>query len=107
MNNNTVWLIIAIILMFLAMSWLALSLPNHWKQVRSGKPASTRLRVIGWSAIFLSALCCFQADHASMAVLVWLMIGAAVAASIGMILSTCPHRLKWLSLGSFTEGSKH
>lgn len=103
MNNSTVWLIPAIILMLVAMGWLALSLPGHWKQVRSGKPASRRLRLAGWSAIVLSALCCLKADHATMAVLVWLMLMAAAAASVGMILSMRPRMLKWLSLGIFAE----
>lgn len=106
MNNNTVWLIIAIILMFLAMSWLALSLPNHWKQVRDGRPASGRLRFVGWSALIMSALCCFKADHASMAVLVWFMLIAGAAIGVGMTLCMRPHILKWLSLGSFAEESK-
>ncbi|MCA6129232.1 DUF3325 domain-containing protein [Thalassolituus oleivorans] len=106
MNNSNLWLFPAIVLMLVAMSWLALSLPSHWKQVRSGKPASRRLRLAGWNAIFLSALCCFKADHASMAVLVWLMLMAATAASVGITLSMRPHMLKWLSLGSFAEESK-
>ena len=38
--NEAAWLTIAFVLMLLAMSWFALSLKSHWKQVTDGKPAS-------------------------------------------------------------------
>lgn len=98
MENETIWLIPAIILMAMAMGWLALAKPVHWKQVEAGKPISIRLQTMGIVTLILSAICCLRADHASMAILVWFMLIAATAISVGMILSTKPSWLKCLTL---------
>jgi hypothetical protein len=96
--NEAAWLIIAFVLMLLAMSWFALSLKSHWKQVTDGKPASHVLRGIGWLCVVLSGLACLQADHASMAVLVWAMLSATAAFIVGQVLSYRPTLLKPLAL---------
>ena len=96
--NDAIWLIIAFVLMLLAMGWFALSLKTHWKQVMSGKPASRLLRCLGWICVALSGLACLQADHASMAVLVWIMLSATAAFIVGQVLSYRPGLLKPLAL---------
>ena len=95
--TDSLWLVTATILMFIAMSWLALSLPAHWKQVRDGLPDSVRLRLLGWSCVLLSGGACLQADHPSMAVLVWIMLAAVAAFSVGQLLSTRPGWLRLLA----------
>jgi len=94
------WLILATLLMFLSMGWFALSLSAHQKQVNqsaighSQKPKSAHFKWVGWIALLLSGICCLQADHPSMAVLVWLMLIACSAFSIAMILSFRPWWLR-------------
>ena len=96
--NEAAWLTIAFVLMLLAMSWFALSLKSHWKQVTDGKPASRILRSLGWFCVMLSGLACLQADHASMAVLVWAMLSATAAFIVGQVLSYRPTLLRPLAL---------
>ena len=108
MTHETLWLISAIIITGMAMGWMALSKPTHWKQVEKNAPAVTRLRVAGWIALLLSAICSLKADHASMAVLVWLMLISAASISTGMVLSMKPSWLRiltfcWLSPAIFTK----
>lgn len=108
MINENLWLIPAIILITIAMGWLALSKPTHWKQVDIGSPAIKRLRTAGSISLILSAACCLQADHASMAVLAWCMLIAAASFAIGITLSIKPEYLRrltfrWLSPHTFVE----
>lgn len=69
----------------------------HWKSVHQDRkperPAQV-LRTLGWAGLSLSAGLCFMADRPSMAVLVWLMLLAALAPSIGMILAWRPQLLR-------------
>ena len=99
MSNAGLWLLGAAASMGLATSWLALSLPAHWRQVFSAdEVAPDYLRSLGWLALMVSAVCCFKADHPSMAVLVWLTLlpVAAVATAItlsyrlGLLRLFCP-----------------
>ncbi|MFW2372874.1 MAG: DUF3325 domain-containing protein [Gammaproteobacteria bacterium] len=95
--NETLWLIAAASLMLLGMGWLALAMETHWKQVydiKNVKPKQTLLRSIGWLAILASAICCLQADHASMAVLVWIMLLACSAVMVALTLSRIPMLLR-------------
>lgn len=103
--SDTLFLLAAGLLSLLAMAWLALSLPAHWKQVRPGTagPDSGRLRLAGWLALLGSGVCCLQADHPSMAVLVWLMLLAAAAFSLGMLLSYRPTLLRILAIRPFSH----
>ncbi|MEL0168569.1 MAG: DUF3325 domain-containing protein [Pseudomonadaceae bacterium] len=94
--TDTLWLLLAAVTMLLATGWLALSLPSHWRQVHpdsSTTPAVLRLRAAGWSALLVAALCCFKADHPSMAVLVWFTLFSAAAMVTSMLLS---YRPTWL-----------
>lgn len=83
------------------MGWLALAMNSHWKQVCAGLPSVNTviaLRSLGGSALFLSLLLCLSVDHASMAVLVWIMLLAAAAMSIAFALALRPRGLRFLVL---------
>lgn len=97
------WLWMAALTALLGMGWLALSLETHWRQVvaqtsqRITTPALS-LRLMGALSLAAALLFCLLADHASMAVLVWIMFMAVSAASIAMMLTWQPHWLRWLAL---------
>jgi hypothetical protein len=79
-------------------AWLALAMDAHWLQVR-GEPAGrgrTRLalRLLGAAALLGALLVCLRVDHASMAVLVWVMALAAAALVVAFTLSWRP---RWLA----------
>lgn len=99
--TEALYLLLASLLSMVAMGWLALSLPSHWKQVSHGKPDSNRLRIAGWLTLMASAAACLMADHPSMAILVWLMLLAASAFALGMTLSYRPRLLCVLSNSLF------
>ncbi|MBW7902129.1 MAG: DUF3325 domain-containing protein [Rhodocyclaceae bacterium] len=78
------------------MTWLALAMEPHWKQVRGGVPPARTvraLRVLGASSLFASLLFCLAADHASMASLVWVMLLAGAALAVAFTLSWRPRLL--------------
>ncbi|WP_377155528.1 DUF3325 domain-containing protein [Roseateles sp. UC29_93] len=84
----------------LGFGWLALAMDTHWEQVH-GEAAPTaatvrNLRAAGVLALALSLGLCLQADHPSMAALVWLMLLAGSAAAIAATLSWRPRWLKAL-----------
>ncbi|MEN1939716.1 DUF3325 domain-containing protein [Luteimonas sp. MJ246] len=96
----TVWLIAAALCAFAGMAWLALAMPVHARQAWGGLPSSVqleRLRRLGRGAVLLALPCCLGSDHASMAVLVWLMLLAAAAVATAFILATRPVRLRLLA----------
>ncbi|SDM60785.1 Protein of unknown function [Oryzisolibacter propanilivorax] len=84
------------------MGWLALAMDGHWSQVRGAEgPSQTgarRLRVLGALALAASLGSCLAVDHASMAVLVWVMALGASALAVSLALSFRPHWLRVLSL---------
>ena len=94
--TDSVWLLLAAVAMLLATGWLALSLPPHWRQVfgTDAPPSALRLRTAGWSALLAAAVCCFAADHPSMAVLVWFTLFSAAAMITSMVLSYRPALLR-------------
>lgn len=95
MNSAGLWLFAAVVSMGLATSWLALSLPAHWRQVFSAEEiAPSYLRTLGWLALLVSVLCCFKADHPSMAVLVWFTLLPVAAVATAMVLSYRPALLR-------------
>ncbi len=95
MSNAGLWLLGAAASMGLATSWLALSLPAHWRQVFSAdEVAPDYLRSLGWLALMVSAVCCFKADHPSMAVLVWFTLLPVAAVATAMTLSYRPVLLR-------------
>jgi hypothetical protein len=100
MFEPAIALILAAISSLLGFAWLALAMPVHWQQVMSTSTAPhaisrNTLRVLGALGLLVSAVCCFIADRPSMAVLVWLMLLAAAAPTIGMLLAWRP---QWLRL---------
>jgi len=83
------------------MAWLALAMSAHWKQVCAGLASANTvivLRSLGSLALFVSLLLCLSVDHASMAMLVWIMLLAVAAVSIAFTLALRPHVLRFLVL---------
>lgn len=94
-------LILAAISCLVGFAWLALAMNVHWQQVMENGTlpnAATRktLRILGSLGLLVSAVLCFVADRPSMAVLVWLMLLAAAAPSVGMLLARHPRALRIL-----------
>ena len=88
MSNAGLWLLAAAVSMVLATGWLALSLPAHWRQVfASEEGAPGYLRTLGWLALAVSVMCCFKADHPSMAVPVWFTLLPVAAGVTAITLS--------------------
>lgn len=82
------------------MGWLALSMEVHARQVWArALPArgARLLRVLGALGITAALLLCLAVDHASMAVLVWVMALAGAALVVAFTLSTRPTRLRVLA----------
>ena len=80
------------------MGWLALSMPVHARQVWEDvpSPAASRLsRWMGAAGIAVALGLCLAVDHASMAVLVWVM--ALTSASL-LVAFTLAWRPRWLRL---------
>ena len=82
------------------MGWLALAMKPHWEQLRGatalGVAARRRLRALGSVALGASLLLCLLADHASMAVLVWMMSLTGAALAVAFTLAYRPSWLRWL-----------
>jgi len=83
------------------MAWLALAMEQHRQQVRGTLDAAAqtpvkRIRALGVGALLLSLGFCLGADHASMAVLVWLMSLSAAAMLLAFVLAWRPRWLSWL-----------
>ena len=94
--SNALLFVVATAVMFLGMGWLALSLPSHWRQVHKGQPASGKLRITGYLAVFVSGGICLVADNPSMAVLEWFILIALCAFLTAMTLSYRPALLRFI-----------
>ncbi|HEX7804094.1 MAG TPA: DUF3325 domain-containing protein [Pseudoxanthomonas sp.] len=82
------------------MGWLALSMQAHAQQVWGGMPALMTSRVLRWIGIagLAAALgLCLRADHASMAVLVWIMSLTGGSLLVAFTLSWRPRWLRALA----------
>ena len=94
---HAAWLLAAALATCLAgMGWLALAMPAHAQQVWGAPPspvAARILRVLGALALAVSLGLCLAADHASMAVLVWVMALAVAALAVAFLLAW---RSRWL-----------
>lgn len=94
------WLVCA-----LGMACLALAMEAHWSQVRSGlalsKVGAWRLRTCGAAGLAASLLLCLLVDHASMAVLVWVM---TLGASALVVAFTLTWRPRWLAVLAWVGG---
>jgi len=93
------WLLGAALLAGVAgMGWLALAMPAHAQQVWgvAASPATVRiLRVLGALGLAAALALCLAVDHASMAVLVWVM---ALAGSALVVALTLAWRARWLGV---------
>jgi len=87
--NEVFWLIAGAVCSFLAMVWLSMAMQSNCKLVfgRDAKPNSMFLRSLSVLALIVSGMCCLQADHASMAILVWFMYLTSAAFIVSMLLS--------------------
>lgn len=88
------------------MGWLALAMDVHWAQVRGpALPRATarRLRLLGALSLGAALVLCLRADHASMAVLVWVMALAAAALVVALTLSWRP---RWLRVLAWLGGPR-
>lgn len=76
------------------MMWLALSLLPHWRQALGEKPLSKSrqkiLRILGYAALTFALGLCLRVDHASMAVLVWMMAMSGAAFCVAMLFAWRP-----------------
>src|SRR5690606_2046726 len=82
------------------MGWLALAMDVHARQAwgRALGPGAARLlRVLGGTALVVGLLLALAADHASMAVLVWVMALAGAALAVAFALAWRPRWLRWLA----------
>ena len=98
MANTGFLLLFAALMALTSFAWLALAMEVHWKKVQEGRASNhpaKALRVMGWVGLLVTAILCFMADRPSMAVLVWIMLLAATAPSVGMILSWRPEWLRF------------
>ncbi len=90
----------ALVAALAGMGWLALAMEAHWPQVfaaRGPTPRTSRmLRVLGAAAIVTSLVLCLCVDHATMAVLVWIMALAGAALAIAFTLARRAHWLRVL-----------
>ena len=97
--SDALWLLLAAALAFSGMAWLALAMDVHWGQVmhRPAEQAFTArraLRGLGAAALLLSLLACGMADRPSMAALVWVLLLAGGALSVGQLLAWRAHWLR-------------
>ena len=82
------------------MGWLAVSMPVHAQQVWERIPSSATARLLRWlgAAGIAAALgLCLAADHASMAVLVWVMASTGAALLVAFTLAWRPRWLRVLA----------
>lgn len=92
----------AVVANLAGMSWLALSLDVHWRQVSGHSPArhpfAIRLRILGALTLACSFMLCLSVDHTSMASLVWVMALTAAALAVAFTLTWRAHWLRLLIL---------
>lgn len=103
-------LALAFLCAYCGMGWLSLALRPHWVQVcgpsQRSEPAVVRLRLLGSTGLLLSLAACLGADHASMALLVWVMTLGASALSVAMTLTYAPRSLHFLVTAAGTGTSR-
>jgi len=95
-------LIVAVFTSVAGMACLALAMETHWKQVhgdRSHNGVMQRLRMLGGCCLATSLALCLCVDHASMAILVWVMVLTASALVVAFALTWQPHWLRVLVWG--------
>jgi hypothetical protein len=100
-------LLAAILANLAGMGWLALSMNTHWRQVRNTERSrgnARRLRILGGLALTAGLALCLWVDHASMAVLVWIMCLTVAALTTAFTLTWRPN---WLKPLAWVAGRQH
>lgn len=86
---------LSLVAVLLALACFAVSMRPHWRQLRCPEPQPPRLvfalRVTGSLALAASFLLCLATAHASMAVLLWVMLLAFGAVTVAMLLAWWPN----------------
>jgi hypothetical protein len=98
-SDATLYPLLALLLAVLGCAWLALALPNHWRQVHEGVQ-QTALRQIALRSgaslmLGLSLVCSLAGDSPAMAILLWLMLLGVATLIVALTLSW---RAQWLAL---------
>lgn len=101
MVESAAWMLAgAAALALLGFAWLALAMETHWKEVHGQQgraPVMPKLLRLGGGPLLTVSLgLCLMSDHASMAVLVWVMLLAFAAVLVAMTLAWRPHCLRLL-----------
>ena len=100
--HDGAWLALAVLGSLCGMGWLALAMDVHWEQACGtpgpGARAARTLRALAVAALAASLALCLAADHASIAVLVWVMSLVASALAVAFTLATRPRWLRVLVL---------
>nr|WP_246373200.1 DUF3325 family protein [Lysobacter spongiae] len=101
-------LAIALAACIVGVGWLALAMDVHGRQAwgrAAGAKAKRALRAMGAAALVVALVLCLRVDHATMAVLVWVMALAVGAVAVAMMLAW---RARWLGLLApwFGRGSR-
>ena len=95
--SDALLLALALFSSLCGMAWLALAMEPHWRQVCACVPPGVRcqrlMRCAGGAALTASLWFCLEADHPSMAVLVWVMALAAAALAVAFTLAWRPRLL--------------
>ena len=94
----TALLVTAYSLCTIGCALLALSQSHHFRKVldnRSAKPP--KLATFGWALVLLALIPCIMRDGGSFAALLWPLVFAAAALTIGMILAFRPAWLRPLA----------
>jgi len=97
---DAVMLLGALIACVVGMGWLALAMEPHARQVWGRAlptSRSTLLRTLGAFGLALALSLCLAVDHASMAVLVWIMALALAALLTAFTLAWCARWLRVLA----------
>lgn len=95
------WLALALTCCIGGAAMFAFAIDTHWQQVRGTATVLAHrtivmLRTLGALAWFAALTACLQADHATIAVLVWVMSLAAAALVVAFTLAWRPQWLAWL-----------
>ncbi len=98
---NVVLLSLVFFFNYLGMSWLAISLKSHWRQLHGETELRQRriaiYRTLGGLALTCSLILCLWVDNPSIAFLVWIMSVTATAKAVAFTLSYHANWLKFLS----------
>ncbi|GGH96129.1 hypothetical protein CFY91_09355 [Pseudomonas fluvialis] len=102
MSDAALYSLLALLLAVLGFAWLALALPNHWRQVHGSLPLTAPRQAIlrsGASLMLgLSLLCSLAGDSPAMAILLWLMLLSSAIVVVACLLACQPRWLHTITL---------